>query len=288
MSYVELNFKNISEKDKDLLSGLLSLWKIEGIEETHDGLKAFFKESELDKNNLKSHLRQINPDWLFEVIKMPDKNWNEEWEKNYNPTYIDNKVLIRAPFHKSDPSVDLEVIIEPKMAFGTGHHPTTSTMIKRMLEIDMKDKKVLDLGSGSGILSIIASKLNAKSVVAIDYDEWAFNNSEENTLVNNCLNITNIQGDLTNADFQKQLITQLNLEAPEKQFDVLLANLNRNLLVEIMPKFSIFAKRGAHILVSGILEKDYPTIRKEFLSMGYSPDSCTSAEGWVVAEFILN
>lgn len=179
-------------------------------------------------------------------------NWNSEWEKNFKPVIISRKCLVRAVFHKIPGKFDYEIVIQPKMSFGTGHHETTSLMITRMLELGMKDfknKTILDAGCGSGILSILASKLNAKQVTAIDNDEWAYRNAKENIALNHCINIVVEKGDAAVFGCKK--------------FNVILANINKNFLLENMGSFGRLSADDGLLLMSGFYKNDLPAINKE-------------------------
>lgn len=181
--------------------------------------------------------------------EMPEVNWNEEWEKNYfQPIIIGDKLCqIRAPFHEADTSVKTEVIINPKMAFGTGNHETTALMMNYILEHRMQGKRVLDMGCGTGILGILALKEGAKSLTAIDIDEWAYLNVRENATLNDVEIELSLQGDAS---------TLQGLEA----YDVIFANITRNILLSDMPAYSEVLHPGGSLVLSGFYEEDIPTL----------------------------
>lgn len=168
--------------------------------------------------------------------KMPNINWNEEWEKHFSPINVEDKVLIRAEFHEGKPAMH-EIVIQPKMSFGTGHHPTTYLMIQQMLEMDFKDKIVLDMGCGTSVLGIFAKQHGANKVVAIDIDEWAVENSKENAERNH------VQLEISQG-------TAENLG--KENYDIILANINRNILISDIPTYTSVLKRSGFLLLSGL------------------------------------
>ena len=172
----------------------------------------------------------------YTFTEMPNINWNEEWEKNFEPINIDDKVLIRAEFHESVPGMH-EIIIQPKMSFGTGHHPTTHLMIQQMMDIDFKDKKVLDMGCGTSVLAIYAKQIGAGETKAIDIDEWSVENSKENAVRNN-------------VELDIELGTADNLG--KENYDVILANINRNILISDIPTYVSVLNNGGKLLLSGL------------------------------------
>ena len=182
----------------------------------------------------------------YSFTQMPNINWNEEWEKNFTPIFIDDRVLIRAEFHEPNPHFH-EIIIQPKMAFGTGHHPTTHLMIEQMLNMDFHGKKVLDMGCGTSVLGIFAKQRGADRVVAIDIDEWSVENSKENAARN-----------------QVELeIAQGTAESLGKEsFDIILANINRNILISDIPTYAQVLHQGGYLLLSGLCFFDVEDIMK--------------------------
>jgi ribosomal protein L11 methyltransferase len=180
---------------------------------------------------------------VFYQDRIEKQNWNEEWEKNYHPIIVDDKCLIRADFHKPEKKYQFEIIITPKMSFGTGHHQTTYLMVKNQMTMDFKDKRVMDAGCGTAILSIMASKLGAKEVEAFDIDEWSVVNGKENMEVNKTMNINLRQGKLSSFAF-------------DEPFDIILANINKNVLLEEMEHYHQHLKQGSLHLLSGFYEKD--------------------------------
>lgn len=206
--------------------------------EEYDGILGYvqeelFKEDEL-KNIPLMNSSEVTIKYTFE--KMPNINWNEEWEKNFSPINVADKVLIRAEFHESKPELH-EIIIQPKMSFGTGHHPTTHLMIQQMLDMDFSGKTILDMGCGTSVLAIFAKQKGAEKVVAIDIDEWSVENSNENAS-RNCVVLEISQG------------TAENLGS--ENFDIILANINRNILISDIPTYVSVLNKGGKLLLSGL------------------------------------
>lgn len=248
MDYIELTCKIESEQlplVREILMQELANVGYESFVDTDNGLLAYiaerdFDSAELDNLTTISDMRLGNIQFRWELIK--DQNWNQEWESNFTPVIIDNKCHVRATFHKPNPNVQYEIVIEPKMSFGTGHHETTSLMIQQMFDMSFNGKHILDMGCGTAILSILASKLNAAEVVAIDIDEWAFRNALENIEINNSSHIKVLLGN--------------KLAIPKKSFDIILANINRNILLDDMDTYSGHLINKGFLLISGIYISD--------------------------------
>jgi ribosomal protein L11 methyltransferase len=231
-NFIEIIIAELSETGYD------SFW------EEEEGVLAYIEREKFDEKTLKSLQEKY---WeariTYEFSGLESKNWNEEWEKNFQPIVIANKCHVRATFHEPRPELDMEVVIDPKMSFGTGHHATTSMMVEYMLEMDFSHKKVLDVGCGSAILSIVAQKLGAESVFAFDIDDWAVENSKENIKLNNCSNIF----------LEKGTITTISLSY---NYDVILANITRNVLLDEIPHYAKLLEKGGVLLLSGFYESD--------------------------------
>jgi len=178
----------------------------------------------------------------FNINHVAQKNWNEEWEKNFKPVQINSHCLIRSEFHNNSGNFKDEIIITPKMSFGTGHHATTFLMINELYNLDLNDKSILDMGSGTGVLSIVASKNGAKQVVGIDIDEWAFQNSIDNAKLNNTENISFLHGDIKLIENQ--------------DFDIILANINRNIIEKDIEEYYNLLSDKGDLLISGFLVED--------------------------------
>ncbi|MEX1239222.1 MAG: 50S ribosomal protein L11 methyltransferase [Cyclobacteriaceae bacterium] len=220
--------------------------------ENEHGFEAYVEKKAYDKPLvdaiLKKYQSVTSVDFSFSQI--PNRNWNEEWEKSYAPILVDDKCLIRASFHQPEKQYPYEIIITPKMSFGTGHHQTTYLMVKSMLAIDHRAKRVMDAGCGTAILSIMASKLGAKDVEAFDIDEWSVINGNENTEVNHCGNIRIQRGTIREVDLSEK-------------FDIILANINKNVLLDELNIYSSHLQPGGLLLLSGFFTLDIPDLLRE-------------------------
>ncbi len=283
MDYTAINFNitPFSEEIADILIATMSSIGYEGFQYTDTGFTAYitceqFEEERIQKLEILQSLAvDYQIDWNFYVLQ--DRDWNLEWEKNFTPIVVDNRILIRAGFHPTIPGIDYEIIIEPKMSFGTGHHPTTTLMLETLLDFSgqMKGKRVLDMGCGTGILSILAAKLGASTVTGIDIDEWSYRNAREN-IENNQLQ--NIQIKIGNAGLLEK----------EKEFDFILANINRNILLTDMPFYERCLKNGGILIMSGFYTQDLPSIRQKAAELGMTYGDQKMKQNWVAVSFTKN
>jgi len=276
MDYIELVCKISTENIQeitDILVAELNEIGYESYDETDEGLNAYILEKFFDIEKVKqlqvNNIPNVKINYSHEVIKT--KNWNAEWEKNFDPIIVNDQCIIRAPFHTDTPKAKYEIIIEPKMSFGTGHHETTFLMLKTILELDFTNKNVLDMGCGTGVLAILASFKGAKEITAIDIDEWAYTNTLENIEKNSCLNINTFQGDA------KLLNNQ--------QFDIIIANINRNILLDDIKHYAKVLKSGGTLLLSGLYEKDLSMIKEETTANSIDYISHYEKHDWVAAKF---
>lgn len=233
-NYIKIKINSTDEREHEMLIALLSEEGYDGFEETETDLQAFIPEEEFTEEKLKGILLSFSKQYEKEIIA--PKNWNAEWESNYEPVIVDDFVAIRAHFHQPVSTVQHEIVITPKMSFGTGHHATTWQMMKLMQGIDFTNQTVFDFGCGTGVLAILAEKLGATSILAVDYDDWCIENSIENVEKNHCKHITVEKG-----------------EAPptDKIFNIILANINRHILLENMQAMADALTLKGYLLMSG-------------------------------------
>lgn len=220
--------------------------------ETEKGFEAYVEGNRFDQPSLdviREKYRHVKP-LLFFQERIEKKNWNEEWEKNVDPIVVDDRCLIRAAFHKVEKKYPYEIIITPKMSFGTGHHQTTHLMISRQMKMDHQHKRVMDAGCGTAILAIMASKLRATEVEAFDIDQWSMENGQENVENNNCGNIRVQLGN----------IREVKLEG---EFDIILANINKNILLADMQTYASYLPAGGQLLLSGFYTHDIEDLKTE-------------------------
>lgn len=207
----------------------------------------------------------------WSVAPMEDKDWNAAWEANYEPVLIDGKCHIRAPFHTPVPEAEYEIVIEPKMSFGTAHHATTAQMVSYLLETDVRGKAALDMGSGTGVLAILATMKGAEPVTAIDNDEWAYRNGIENAQHNHCEQLKVLLGDASLLG--------------DEHYDIILANINRNILLQDIPHYVECMNDGALLFLSGFYEEDLPALRYCCAQNGMKYLDHKTRDKWVAARF---
>lgn len=274
MKYTQYEFFTKDELQRDWLVSILSDNHFEGFEETNDSLKAFVPSEQITQVKVRELLYDNDfTEIEFECHDIEEKNWNEEWEKNFDPVTIAMRVGIRAPFHK-ELGTEYELVIEPKMSFGTGHHSTTALVIELMLKEDFSGKSVLDFGSGTGVLAILAEKLKAAKIVAIDNEQWAYENCVENAERNGSVNIACIHGDDTHTF--------------NEQFDVVLANINRHVILKNIATWSSYVKQAGLMIVSGILQADEKDVVAEAEKTGLKKKEVLHHEGWIAIAFTKN
>ncbi len=332
MKYFEVTFtaQPCNETITDVLSGLTADIGFESFVECENGMKAYIQQSQFNE----AALQQVVEDFpipgasiSYSITEPEDKNWNEEWERNFfQPIVIDNRCVIHSTFHKDYPKTEYDIVINPQMAFGTGHHETTSSILGELLEADLKGKSVLDMGCGTSILAILATEydivinpqmafgtghhettssilgelleadLKGKSVLdmgcgtsilailasmrgagkvtAIDIDDWCVNNSRDNIALNGISNITVELGDAS----------LLNGREP---FDVVIANINRNILLQDMPAYAACMKKGSELYISGFYTEDIPVLREKAESLGMEYVHHREKHNWAAVKFIM-
>ncbi len=276
MDYIELTCRVDTKNPEtafEILIAQLNEIGYESYDQEEEKLKAYILEKFFDIDAVRS--LQVNTlidctiHYSWQVIKT--ENWNQVWEKSFKPIVVDNECVIRAPFHTGTPTLKYEIIIEPKMSFGTGHHETTYLMLKTMLKLDFKDNTVLDMGCGTGVLAILAKLKGAKTVTAIDIDEWAYKNTLENIEKNNCTDIQVFQGDAS-------LLKNQN-------FDIIIANINRNILMSDISVYARGLNSNGMLLLSGLYDSDLQMIKDEAENHQLIYHSHKEKHNWVAALF---
>lgn len=258
----------------EILIAELGYAGFESFVENEEGVIAYIQKEEWNDNILDGiyilSSDEFKIDYTFEDIEQT--NWNEEWEKNFNPIVVDDVVSVRAPFHEKRDDVKYDLIIEPKMSFGTGHHETTHMMIQHILQNDFKDKSVLDMGCGTGVLAILAEKVGATKLDAIDIDNWCYLNSLENVERNDCKNISVYEGD----------VMLLN----GKKYDSIIANINRNILLADISEYANCLNENGSLFLSGFYEQDIPIIEAECNKQMLKLTKTLQKGQWVSLKFI--
>ena len=276
MEYQKLTviFIPFEEWLRDVLTAQLGEIDFESFVETDDGFEAYIPSGKFNEDSFDKVLEPFIKTFHFEIHAetIEDRNWNEEWEKNYfKPLLVANECLVRAPFHTNFPKAKYEIIIEPNMAFGTGNHETTSMMLEYILENNFKNKKVLDMGCGTGILGILASMKGAKEITAIDIDEWSFKGTQENAVLNNIENIEVKQGDASLLG--------------NDTYDFIFANIQRNVLLADIPYYSKCLNKKGKIFLSGFYKEDISSIKKRAEEFGLQDSGYKQKNNWVAYAF---
>lgn len=274
--YLEFDF-SVSPREpfSDILIAELGELGFESFVENESGVMAYILEKDWKEDLLDDLFvlqnEEVSIAWTQKNI--PQQNWNAEWEKNFHPIDVDGVCTVRAPFHPRE-DVQYDIVIEPKMSFGTGHHETTYMMMKRMLNLDFHNKSVLDMGCGTGVLAILAKMRGAMHVDAIDIDEWCFINTQENIVRNNCKDIDAFQGDV-------------GLLAGKK-YDIILANINRNILLKDIPEYTKALNKKGILLLSGFYSEDLEGIKMACDSVKLNFIDNLEKNNWVAALYKLS
>ena len=263
MNYIEVNFTITANESaeinaqmaREILVAELGALNFESFVNTDTGLQAYVQEADFVEEEVSDLYILHNPDFsiTMEVVTIEQQNWNAEWEKNFEPIEVEGKCIVRAPFHDKK-EVDFDIVIEPKMSFGTGHHETTHQMIAQLLNMDVSGKRVLDMGCGTGILAILACMKGANSITGIDIDEWAYENTLENIRKNKCSQIIVKQGGAEHLN--------------NCSYDVILANINRNILLNDMEAYTKTMRTGSQIAFSGFYTSDISHIDTKARTLG--------------------
>ncbi|MEA1873383.1 MAG: 50S ribosomal protein L11 methyltransferase [Bacteroidota bacterium] len=273
MTYTKIQIKTAGLPDflPDILIAKLAEMGVESFEEQNDLLFAYGKTDDLPFDDVAEFLTQmIIP---FEMGEIEEENWNKKWEENFKFVEVDDKVLIHADFHEIKKAYPFVIKVHPKMAFGTGHHQTTRLVIRHMLNMDFKAKHVLDFGAGTAVLAILAEQMGAKSILAVDMDEWAVNNATENIQINQCkaIKVKQSNGDNLNS---------------ESVYDIILANVNKNALLDRKYLLVNALKPNGELVLSGLLENDLPDIQSEYEKSGLKFETVNQENEWIAVRFV--
>ena len=268
MDYIKITFADLQPEQKEILIAQLADAGYEGFEEKDSSLDAFINSKSFDKVIVNEISFKYQTPYTKD--KIAETNWNQVWESNFEPVIINDYVAIRADFHKPITNTKFEIVITPKMSFGTGHHATTHMMIELMKEIDLNGRSVLDLGTGTGILAILAERSGAKTIIAIDNDDWSIANAEENFKKNDCYKI---------------VLRKASDAAHEMKFDTILANINKNVILENLALLKKQLNEGGQILLSGLLEDDKDEILRIATGLSLKLKKELIRNNWIALEF---
>ena len=264
MNYLQITIPVNDLSIQEMLIARLAEEGYEGFEEQESSLQAFIPEEKFNPMELEALLSGWELSYTQD--RLGAKNWNEEWEKNFQPVVVEDFCAIRASFHPPIGGVQQELVITPKMSFGTGHHATTYMMVAAMQHLDLKDRRVLDFGTGTGVLAILAERLGAKEVLAIDYDDWSIENALENVGENHCTSITVKKAD----------------SIPEGPlFDIILANINKHVILKELHAIRQQLEQGGVILLSGLLHEDFDDMENEALKNDLSISQRMTRGNWI-------
>ncbi|WP_439880440.1 50S ribosomal protein L11 methyltransferase [Pontibacter sp. MBLB2868] len=273
MDFIEVTLK-VNADFADIFTAELGELGFDAFVETEDGFSAYIDEDKYSQEELEEVLNRYADLVQVEYAtqKIERQNWNEEWEKNFEPLFIGGEVSVRASFHEKPAAAKYDIVINPKMSFGTGHHETTTLMIENQLTLDHHGKRVLDMGCGTGILAIMAGELGASEIVAVEIEDWTVENARENAALNN---YDAIDVRLGGAE---------TIEG-DQPYDIILANINRNVLLDDMPAYKAVLKPEGWLLLSGFYTEDLPMIQERASELGLSYVSHRVKNNWVSAIF---
>ena len=273
MDFIEVTLQ-VDADFADILIAELGELGFDAFVETENGFNAYVDEDKFSQADLEETLNRYAglTQFTYTSQKIERQNWNEEWERNFEPLFIGGKVSVRASFHEKPAAAEYDIVINPKMSFGTGHHETTTLMIENMLTLDHQQKRVLDMGCGTGILAIMAGELGASEIVAVEIEDWTVENARENAVLNNYPQIDVRFGGAETI-------------AGDQPYDIILANINRNVLLDDMSAYTAVLKKNGTLLLSGFYTEDLPVLQEKAESLGLTYTSHRVKNNWVSAIF---
>ena len=271
-TYIEIDFDVSPPEGRDILLALLSSHQFESFLETETGVKAYFRQADWNTISLEQLTNNMPSNFVvfYQITEIPYENWNQKWESSFDPIVVGD-YTIRAPFHPPKTTA-FELIIEPKMSFGTGHHQTTKLMMNTALQIEFENKHILDMGCGTGILGILASHLGAKDIMAVDIEPWCVKNTVENAFRNGC----------------DQLLEAClgDIDVVTGTYDLIFANINRNTLLRHIPQYAQQLQHQGILLLSGFYVIDLEEITQKCVQNSLFLDEHTSLDDWVCAKYV--
>ncbi len=274
MNYTQISFtlNPDTDENREILVAMLSELPFESFDESENQIMGYIPGESIDLEEIQAIVSALPYSVLTDQETIPEQNWNEVWEKNYfKPLLIGNRCLVRAPFHTGYESAEFELVIEPKMAFGTGNHETTTLVAEQILNMDLEGKTVLDMGCGTGILGMLASLKGAKSVTAIDIDTWSFESTVENARLNNIFNLEAKLGDAALLG--------------EETYEIIFANIHKNVIIIDLPLYEKVLQSGGEIYLSGFYLPDMPVVKEKAESLGLLETGFQEKNNWVVYSF---
>ncbi|WP_242929421.1 50S ribosomal protein L11 methyltransferase [Pontibacter vulgaris] len=276
MDFIEVSLK-VTPEFADILTAELGELGFDAFVENEEGFSAYIDEDKYSQEALEEVINRYADfsQVTYTTQKIERQNWNEEWERNFEPLFIGGEVSVRASFHEKPAAAKYDIVINPKMSFGTGHHETTTLMIENQLTLDHQGKRVLDMGCGTGILAIMAGELGASEIVAVEIEDWTVENARENAELNG---YGSIDVRLGGAETIKG----------DQPYDIILANINRNVLLEDMPAYVAVLKPEGWLLLSGFYTEDLPMIQERATELGLTYISHRTKNNWVSALFKHN
>ncbi|NDK57544.1 50S ribosomal protein L11 methyltransferase [Pontibacter fetidus] len=273
MDFIEVTLE-VNAEFADILTAELGELGFDAFVENENGFSAYIDEDKYNQQALEETIARYADmvQLTYTTKKIARQNWNEEWERNFEPLFIGDQVSVRASFHEKPANAKYDIVINPKMSFGTGHHETTTLMIENQLTLDHQNKRVLDMGCGTGILAIMAGELGAKEIVAVEIEDWTVENARENAELNGYETIDVRLGGAETI-------------AGDQPYDIILANINRNVLLEDMPAYVAVLKPEGYLLLSGFYTEDLPMLQERATELGLTYLSHRVKNNWVSAIF---